>query len=687
MGLPTLYTRGAIVVPDGTSELRRAEMMNSIPVKYVANLVNNTPATGPGSRVVILRAGTGSGKSTALPVELFPRGRKIAITQPQRITAEEIPYDIMEFAPQFRMGENIGFQTGLINKTPRTGIVFMTTGILVQQLINQLSTEPERFMRKYSTIMIDEVHKHDLMTDVLLRLVKQLITRFWNHPDCPMIIVQSATLDPKKYMDYFETTMFVDVKGSTFPIEAKWPKTSIADLTTWIVETTRDLKGDTAVFMPTSKSIIAVKKALEEDSKRDHKPIVIEVMGKTLAKGEVKQLMQMSKQNRIVLGTNSMETGLTLPFLANIIDTGLALDVSFNPQYSCTCVALMPVTEASAIQRRGRTGRKFPGTWYPAFTEDTFKTMVKANAPEMYTSDVSAYLLRLIVSLTESRLDDSWRVETRNEFDPATIGLIHDPSQESLSSCYDKLYQLGLIRSDWRPTVTGMLASKMAKTSPETAKMLFASAYHGADLYKLVVISACIEEGGLGDFKGFNDLLFDNIVRCGFIQQLVAFEQLQRRIQSMSVKHMSLAFVEDWCVEVGINYDTALKIIERVYSMTFELMELGLRVFIGGIPLLATLESGKKEDVLQEIRALKKCIMEGYRLNQCIWNESLQNYVTINKHARVSTMQKFKEGPPLNVICNSILYMRSMTGRMEFSMGSMICQLDDHIISDPHFMY
>jgi ATP-dependent RNA helicase DHR2 len=632
--------------------------------------------------VLVLRAATGSGKSTALPEALYPRGRRIGITQPARITAEEIPHEIAARNPEFRMGETIGFQTSLINIVPPRGLVFMTTGILVRQLMNQIAREPERFMRRYSTIIVDEVHKHDLMTDVLLRLLKQFLAKFWNHPDCPFVIVQSATLEPEKYMSYFETTQFVDVAGTSYPIKEHWPEQSVGDLKSWIVKTCAKLKGDTAIFLPTKKSITAIKIELEKS-----KVQIVEVMSETVAKGEVKQMMRESRKPRIVLGTNAMETGLTLPFLANVIDTGLVNSVAYNPQYSCTTIATQPVTEASARQRKGRVGRKFEGNWYPAFTKETYERMVKANPPEMYTSDIAAYLLQVIVTLTESVLDEQWQVESRVEFDPATIGLIHDPSQESLTAAYDKLYQLGFIKTNWRPTVSGLLASRLVMTPPETNKMLLSAAYYRADLYKLIIIAACLEKGGMGDLKGFGNDLHDDRVRCGFIRQLVAYEQLQRRIRKMTVEKLSTTWISEWCEEVGIGYLNALRIIERVYSLMFELMELGLRVDTDRIPLIDTLEQGKKDETLAELTALKSCIYEGYRLNACTWNDLLGSYVCGYKHAKVSCREKFAEGPPLNIVADAITYSRGMTGRMDFSTGRIICQLDEHIVVDPHFMY
>lgn len=672
MSLPTLYIRGNLVIPKNVSPSVKQTMEDAVPVQYIVNFINNAVATNAGSKVLILKSGTGSGKSTSLPMSLYPKygHKKIAVTEPQRLNCEEISTTIQNVDPTFILGENIGFHTGLINRVPKRGIVFMTTGILVQKLINQLITEPDKFMRQYSIVIVDEVHKHDIMTDVLLRLLKQLLDKHWNNPECPFIILQSATLNENKYMEYFDTTNFIEVSGITHPISVNWPKTSIANLPEHIVKICKEIHGDTLVFLPTAKSISAVKSLLEKTGKK-----IIEIMGKDITKGEIKQMAQKSKYDRIILSSNVAETGVTIKYLNNVIDTGLVNNVQFNPQYNCTSISLNPVSKSSAIQRRGRVGRTAPGNWYPLFTEDTFNKLIESNPPEIYVSDNSAYMLRLIVSLTESTLDDHWKVESRLVFDPATIGLIHNPSHESLCSSYEKLYQLGFIKSNWTPTVTGVLAAKMPKTSLEVSKMLFSAPYFKADIYKLIIIAACVEEGGLGKLE-LGTELFAEHVRCDFISNLLAFEHLQRKIKKMTVKHMSLNFISDWCSSVGINYESALRVIEKVYELTFQLMELGIRVNVDTIPLLDSLENEEYDEII----TIKSCIMEGFRLNTCTFNDNMQSYVSDYKHNLCSA--KYLNTNALNITTDSIMYIGG-----SFSVGKFICQLDEHVIVDTHYMY
>lgn len=675
----SLLRRGSITIPPGSSSAKIQELKNAIPKTYIVNLIQNTPATSMGSRVFVIKAKTGSGKSTTLPTALAIRGRRIAVTEPKRVSAEELPYDIASYDSQYKLGENIGFQTGLINKSPKKGIVFMTIGILRQHI---LKWDAEKFMRRYSTIMIDEVHEHNLETDVLLRLLKQFLKKFWNDPMCPVVILMSATIDPKKYEDYFETKNTVEVSGISFEITPHWPTVAIGDLQQHIVELCRELKGDTLIFMPTKKTITKVAKAIALDNPKD---TVVEIMATTIAKGEVKQLLKPAAggKRRIALATNAAETGLTLPYLHNIIDTGLSFQVAFNPQYNCSAVAQMPISQASVLQRKGRVGRKFAGDWFPLFTEACFEKLIPVNPAEVYVKDMSLDLLILIVALTESKFVDG-KIETVNEFDPATIGLIHDPSGESLSHSYDKLYQLGMIATDWRPTATGVLTAKLRKISLESAKAVMSAPYHGADIYKLIIISACCMAGDLGAMDKFGDDLWDSKTQCGFIRVLLIYEMLQRQIKRMTAKHLSTAWIREWCEGMGMNYDVWISVIETVYELVFQFMELGLKVDTAVPPLLDSLDA-KSSVASDEIRCIKNSLYEGYRLNTASWNEHAQSYITTFKHQKI-TPAKPLAPKPMNIMSNQIVY-RGMGGMMSFFTGDFVSTLDDYVALDNHFMY
>lgn len=80
--------------------------------------------------------------------------------------------------------------------SPSTAITYMTTGTLLQIIINQSYKMP------YTHLILDEVHIRDLQTDLLLLVLKhfQLTRPFWN----VKIILLSATIDASAFLNYFD---------------------------------------------------------------------------------------------------------------------------------------------------------------------------------------------------------------------------------------------------------------------------------------------------------------------------------------------------------------------------------------------------------------------------------------------------------------------------------------------------
>ena len=69
-----------------------------------------------------------------------------------------------------------------------------------------------------------------------------------------------------------------------------------------------------------------------------------------------------SQRRRVILATNVAETSITLPGITAVVDTGLVRQRIH--QNRRIVLALRPISEASAEQRRGRAGRLGPGTCY-----------------------------------------------------------------------------------------------------------------------------------------------------------------------------------------------------------------------------------------------------------------------------------------------------------------------------------
>jgi HrpA-like RNA helicase len=80
-----------------------------------------------------------------------------------------------------------------------TRILYCTTGVLLQKLINT------QRMDNYSHIIIDEVHERGIETDLLLLVVKKLMSAT---ATSVKLISMSATFDASKLVEYFSIPIY-----------------------------------------------------------------------------------------------------------------------------------------------------------------------------------------------------------------------------------------------------------------------------------------------------------------------------------------------------------------------------------------------------------------------------------------------------------------------------------------------
>ncbi|KAF7827723.1 ATP-dependent RNA helicase DEAH13 [Senna tora] len=107
-------------------------------------------------------AGYGSSKSEA-------HSGIIGVTQPRRVavlaTAKRVAYEL-----DLHLGKEIGFQVRYDKKIgDNCSIKFMTDGILLREVQNDF------LLKRYSVIILDEVHERSLNTDILIGMLSRVI--------------------------------------------------------------------------------------------------------------------------------------------------------------------------------------------------------------------------------------------------------------------------------------------------------------------------------------------------------------------------------------------------------------------------------------------------------------------------------------------------------------------------------
>ena len=166
--------------------------------------------------VVIVSGETGSGKTTQLPKFCLDAGRGLAgvigCTQPRRIAAMTVANRIAEELGE-PLGQSVGHKIRFTDRTSRHSVIkIMTDGILLAETLS------DPLLKRYDTLIVDEAHERSLNIDLILGIVKTLLSR---RMDLKLIIT-SATIDTDKFSKAFDEAPVIEVSGRMYPVEVRY---------------------------------------------------------------------------------------------------------------------------------------------------------------------------------------------------------------------------------------------------------------------------------------------------------------------------------------------------------------------------------------------------------------------------------------------------------------------------------
>ncbi|WP_270254857.1 ATP-dependent RNA helicase HrpA [Kocuria marina] len=380
-------------------------------------------------QVVVIAGETGSGKTTQLPkmcLELgLGDGGLIGHTQPRRIAARSVAERIAHELGQ-RVGDTVGYQvrfTSEVGKNSR--IKLMTDGILLAEI----SHDPQ--LSRYNAIIIDEAHERSLNIDFLLGYLKRLLPQ---RPDLK-IVITSATIDPQRFAEHFalpdpqhpdadpEPAPIIEVSGRTYPVEIRYrpltqersgdggededdtgdgladedrdPIDAVCDA---VVELSREPRGDILVFFAGEREIRDAQDALHKviDSHRSLAGTQILPLFGRLSMAEQNRVFAPSTHRRIVLATNVAETSLTVPGIKYVIDPGTARISRYSARTKVQRLPIERISQASARQRAGRSGRTSDGVCIRLYSEEDFESRPEYTDPEILRTNLAAVILQMI---------------------------------------------------------------------------------------------------------------------------------------------------------------------------------------------------------------------------------------------------------------------------------------------------
>jgi ATP-dependent helicase HrpA len=370
-------------------------------------------------QVVIVAGETGSGKTTQLPKIALSLGReRIAHTQPRRIAARTIAERIAEELGS-ELGGLVGYQVRFTDKVSAdTRIRLMTDGILLNAI------HRDRNLSAYDTIIIDEAHERSLNIDFLLGYLKTLLPR---RPDLK-VIVTSATIDPESFAAHFadprtkQPAPVIEVSGRTYPVEIRYrplvekserpdPKGGPPKVTTVerdlfdaigeaVDELGREAPGDVLVFLSGEAEIRDASDALRGRAGQNRaRPVEILPLYGRLSAAEQHRVFERSKTagaRRIVLATNVAETSLTVPGIRYVVDAGTARISRYSARSKVQRLPIGAVSQASANQRSGRSGRTSPGIAIRLYSQEDFESRPEFTEPEIRRTGLASVILQML---------------------------------------------------------------------------------------------------------------------------------------------------------------------------------------------------------------------------------------------------------------------------------------------------
>jgi HrpA-like RNA helicase len=694
----TLLNKGNLVARMGE---KQSELDDKVPLNYIMDWVGkkleSKSASSMSDRVIVLLSKTGSGKSSSIAASLYLRHFKkyksnIIITEPRVLTTIDIPRDISlidnykvpnKDGLSIELFRNLGYQTqDYVQKPKEKGILFSTTGILLQLLKNM---PDEKFCKRYKFVIIDEAHDRSLDVDLVLLLMKRLIKRnLSNNP--PFLILMSATLNVDQYCKYFDTKTVFEVNGQSKPIEVIYPQVDVPDIYTKTCDIVAQLddyekknpndaieKGirDMIVFMSASGPIKKMIRALEDLNKTlPRKILPISITSADISGGTDSYRLIMEDYRklkvdvdgkthpayrRIIVSTNVAETGLTLDYLRYCVDTAMQFTNEFNHRHGVNIMMTKPTTSSMSLQRKGRVGRKHAGVFYPLFTEKTFKDMIVDNTPSIMVEDMTPHMLALFVN------------EPVSSFDKMPVyDMLTPPSDDCINYSLQRLYTLGAINPDATITKLGKMMNAFRKMNIESSKMILSGLVYGASIKELVCMACLMQikktdllldkrDTGVApydvgllfdelyqisptfdrsacDTANYNRLKAKLLIGCEMLELLLIYQRFTAKASSLSTGKL-----RKWCFSKSLNYTSLCKITEFIdeiyWGMLDQLKINPVRYETQNAELYQVLKrSGdiNNTELIDAVITLKKCIYEGYKNNLLLWDKDANTYKTMS---------------------------------------------------------
>ncbi|WP_444544351.1 DUF3418 domain-containing protein [Promicromonospora soli] len=263
------------------------------------------------------------------------------------------------------------------------------------------------------------------------------------------------------------------------------------DLVTGIIdacdELLREGTGDILVFLSGEREIHDAADGLAghfKERARDPKhPQHIEILPlyARLSSAEQHRVFQPHASRRIVLATNVAETSLTVPGIHYVVDPGTARISRYSKQTKVQRLPIEPVSQASANQRSGRSGRVADGIAIRLYSEEDYAGRSEFTEPEILRTSLASVLLQMISVGVVSTPDDV-----------ARFPFVEPPDTRSIRDGVQLLTELGALEEVDGVTLLTEVGRTLAQLpmDPRLARMVIEGSRHGVAREVAIVAAA-----------------------------------------------------------------------------------------------------------------------------------------------------------------------------------------------------
>lgn len=337
-----------------------------------------------------ISAQTGSGKTLCIPPNLAKKGYRVRVALPTvvaTLSAADFQKQHTNFKVGFAANRDIQYQDDC-------DIVYATTGHYTSKILTLLKQHGANLSNKAidflgDIFIIDEVHTGTTDISLLIGLLRYIIDTYkWDFH--PKLLFTSATLNQLDVERYFPIVPTYSVELERLPITHIYAKQDCDPLKTnpisqvfSIIDKELELmdnEGDIwhgIIFRPGVNEVEEMVSALE---KRYCNKLFVLPAYSELSHEDLHKIFEDHKCPKIIVGTNIIESSITVDNAGFIIDDGLIKSV-FTGDTGGMRLTTCLVSQDAVTQRAGRTARTRSGRAYHLYTKHFHDTKMARHHP------------------------------------------------------------------------------------------------------------------------------------------------------------------------------------------------------------------------------------------------------------------------------------------------------------------